>query len=321
MHLKKVPQYLFAALCSMAAWCASAEVKLPSAIRIITPLASGPPSDFATRIAAEEMGKILKIPVYVENKPGANGWVAMQELLRAKPDGSTLMLGGISPLSLNIAMTQHSKYDPLKDVTPIGGIYNGFQAYLVSAKLPVNSMDEFLAYAKQRPGGVSVGHYSALTEIQYAALAKLSSVKFLMTPYKSNATAMNDLMAGTIDASMTDIAGAVELAKGGKVKVLAHTLSERTPLAQGIAAIDESVKGASVPAWSGIIGPRGMSPELVQLLNTTINKALATSAVQQKFASTSLKEWVISPESYQQHIAQELVRWKKVAGENGLIKD
>lgn len=287
-------------------------------IRIIIPLSPGSPSDFATRIVATELGTELKRTIIIDNKPGANGVLAAQELMRAKPDGNTLMLGGISPMALNVAVIKNLPYDPKKDFTPIGGIYNAFQAYIVSNKLPVATFPEFVAYAKKNPGKVSVGHYSALSKIQFAALSRLAGVDLLAVPYKSTSTAYTDVMAGNVDASIVDVATAMTLVKGGKLKALAITLPERSTLAPGLPAAAEAVPGLAVPAWSGLVGPAGMPKELVTKLNAALNASLRHKDTTARLAEQAVQPWPTTPEQFAAHIDKEITRWVKVGQDAGI---
>jgi tripartite-type tricarboxylate transporter receptor subunit TctC len=285
------------------------------AIRIIIPLSPGTPSDFVTRIVATAMSEQLKRPIVIDNRPGANGVIATQELLRSKPDGNTLMLGGISPLALNVAVVKNLPYDPRRDITPIGGIYNAFQAYIVSNTLPVKTFPEFVAYAKKNPGKVTVGHYSALTKIQLAALSRLADVNLLLVPYKSTTTAVTDVIGGTIDASLIDVATAMTLAKGGKLKALAITLPERSALAPDLPPAADTVPGLAVPAWSGLVGPPGMQKDVVLKLNTALNASLRQKETISKMVEGAAEPWATTPEEFASHIDKEIVRWTKLAQE------
>jgi tripartite-type tricarboxylate transporter receptor subunit TctC len=288
------------------------------AIRIIVPLSPGTPSDSVTRVVATAMAEHLKRPIIVDNKPGANGLLAVQDLMRSKPDGNTLMLGGISPVALNPAVLKNLPYDPRRDFTPIGGMYNTFQGYMVSNALPVKDFPEFIAYAKARPGQVSVAQYSALTQLQFAALAKLADIKLLTVPYKITTTAYTDVMAGTVDATLGDIASAMSYAKGGKLKVLAINLPERNALAPGLPTAAETVPGLSVPVWSGLIGPAGMPQDVVVKLNAALNAVLGQNDVAAKIAGGASVVWPTTPEEFGKHIDKEITRWNKLAREAGI---
>jgi len=287
-------------------------------IRIIIPLSPGTPSDSVTRIVAAGMSEHLKRPIIIDNRPGANGLLAVQELMRSKPDGSTLMLGGISPVALNVAVVKNLPYDPRRDLTPIGGMYNAFQAYIASTTLPVKSFPELVAYAKSNPGKLSVGHYSALTKIQFAALSKFANVDLLMIPYKSTTNAYTDVMGGMVNVSIIDAATAMTLAKDGKLKALAITLPQRSPLAPGLPPASETIPGLAVPAWSGLVGPPAMPKDVVAKLNAALNASLNAKETISKMAEGAALPWPTTPEEFASHIDKEIVRWTKVAQDAGI---
>ncbi len=309
--------FLAAAALSLLAPMAMAQ-PADATIRIVIPLGPGTPSDFATRIVATALSEELKRPIVIENKPGANGLVAVQDVLKSKPDGTTLMLGGISPMALNVAVVKNLPYDPRKDFTHIGGIYNAFQGYVVNSSVPARTFAEFIAHARRNPGKVSVGHYSALTMIQFAAINKLADTNFLMVPYKSNTMASTDVMGGTIDATIFDIATALAMAKGGKVKVLAITLPERNAMAQDIPPAAESVPGVAFPAWSGLVGPAGMPRDVVNRLNAALNNVLKRRDVVAKLNESSVQVWSTTPAEFTTHVEKEVARWTKLASEAGI---
>ena len=287
-------------------------------LRIIIPLSPGTPSDFVTRIVATAMGEQLKRPIVVDNRPGANGVLAVQELMRAKPDGNTLMLAGISPMALNVAVLKNLPYDPRRSFTPVGGMYNAFQAYIVSNTLPVKTFPEFIAHAKKNPSKVSVGHYSALTKIQFAALAKMANITLLPIPYKSTTTAYTDVAAGTVDASICDVATAMSLVKGGKLKAVAITLPERSDFAPDIPPAADTVPGLAFPAWSGLVGPAGMPKDVVAKLNAALNASLRNKDTISKMAEQAAQTWATTPEEFASHVDKEIVRWTKLAQEAGI---
>jgi len=308
----------FLSAAALAAVAPAAFAQSDTPLRIVVPLGPGSPTDFVTRIVGQGMSEEMKRPVIIDNKPGANGFIAVQDLMRAKPDGNTLMLGGISPVALNVAVLKSLPYDPRKDFTYIGGIYKAFQGLLVSSNLPVNSFPEFIAHAKRNPGKVTVAHYTALTKIQFAAMSKLADVKFLEVPYKAQAPAATDVLGGTVDATICDISSAHQYAKGGKAKVLAHSLGERSPLSQGTPPASETIPGLAFPAWSGIIGPAGMPRDVVARLNTALNAALNRKDIVAKLADSAIQAWPTTPEELAAHADREIVRWVQLARDSGI---
>lgn len=297
---------------------ASAQPASDTPIRIVVPLGPGTPSDASTRIIAAGLGELLKRPVVVDNKPGANGLIAVQELLKSKPDGTTLMLGGVSPVAINMALMKNPGYDSRRDFTPIGGIYRAFQVYLVNASLPVNTLQELITYAKKNPEKITAAHYSALTKIQVMALNNVADINTLPVPYKTTSTTYTDLASGIINFSIADFATAMSLVSTVKIKPLAITLPERSPLAPNLPAATETLKGFAFPAWSGLIGPAGMSPDTVAKLNTALNTVLDKKEIIKQLSDGAVSPWATSSDAFGKYIDSEVSRWTQLAQSAGV---
>lgn len=284
-------------------------------LRIIVALGPGTPSDSMARAIAPKLSALLEQTVIVENKPGANGVIAMQELIRANPDGSTLLMGSISPLAINVALVKNLSYDPRRDITPVGGVYAANQVWVVRNGFPARTFAELVAYAKQNPGKVSAGHYSSLTQIQFAAVSKMAGMELLTVPYKSTTAAYTDLMGGTIDVSLMDMATAINSVKGGQVRALAVTTLKRNPLALEIPAVSETLPGSHFATWSALVGPPGMQREVVNRLNAAINQALKQKDFGNSLASNGVIAWGTTPEELKSNIESEVNTWSKLARE------
>lgn len=283
-------------------------------IRILVPLGPGTPSDSVTRLLAPSLSKILGQPVIVDNKPGANGLVAVQELMRAKPDGNTLLMGSVSPLAINMALVKNLPYDPRRDLTAIGGAYNAAQAWVVKSSSPLRSMSDLLASAKQQPGKISAAHYSALTQIQISAFNKMSNVELLMVPYKSTATAYTDTIAGTVDVTIMDIATAASQVKGGTIRVLGLSSAQKGhALLPGVTPIADSVTDFDFASWSAFVGPAGMPREAVARLNAALVQTLQQKDIETKLTETGLAPWSSTPEELTLRISSEVGRWTRLA--------
>jgi len=299
----------------LAATSAFAQSPGDRAIRILVPLGPGTPSDAMTRAIAPSLSAALGQPVIVENKPGANGIIAIQELMRAKPDGTTLLMGSVSPLAINMALFKKLPYDPRNDLTPIGGAYNANQVWVSRSTFPAKSMPELVAYAKQNPGKVSAAHYSSLTQIQLSAINSLAGTNLLMVPYKSTTTAYTDLLGGTVDLALMDMAGAMAQVKGGKVQAFAVTTLKRNPLAPDWAAVSETIPGYDFASWSALVGPSGMPRDVVERINAALVQSLKRKEIVQTMAEGGVIPWATTPEELKAHIDKEVPRWTKLARE------
>lgn len=298
---------------SIAASAAFAQIAGGKTIRIIVPLSTGTPSDANTRLIAPLLAGLLGQTVIVENKPGANNLIAVQDLMRSPADGTTLMMGSVSPLAMNVAMVKNLSYDPRRDFTPVASLYSANHAWVVNAALPVTSIPELIAYAKAHPGKVSAGESSALVQIQLAWFQKMAGVEFLVVPYKSTATNITDLLGGTVDLSLLDMATALVQQKGGKVRVLGVSTVKRNPLAPDWPAVSETLPGFDVASWSAVVGPPGMPRDVVNRINAAMAQVLKRADVIEQLKIGGTVPLVMTPDELKAHIDTETAKWVRVA--------
>jgi tripartite-type tricarboxylate transporter receptor subunit TctC len=300
-------------LLAFAVSSAMAQVPSDKTIRILVPLGPGTPSDAISRALAPSLSAILNQPVIVENKPGANGIIAVQELMRSKPDGTTLLMGSVSPLAINMALVKKLPYDPRTDLTPIGGTYNASQVWVSRPGFPARTMAELVSYAKQNPGKVSAAHYSSLTQIQMSAINSLAGINLLMVPYKATSSAYADVMGGTVDLTIMDLATAIAQVKGGKVHPLGVTPLKRSALAPDWAAVSEAIPAYDFVSWSALVGPASMPKDVVERINAALVQSLKRKEVVQTMTSGGVTPWVTTPEELKAKIDSEVPRWIKLA--------
>jgi tripartite-type tricarboxylate transporter receptor subunit TctC len=268
-----------------------------------------------TRIIAPSLSALLGQQVIVENKPGANGIIATQELMRSAPDGTTLMMSSVSALAINMALVKNLPYDSRRDFSPIAGAYSSNHVWMVKPNFPARNMAEFVAHLKKNPGKVSVGSSSALQQLQLAAFDKMAGTEMLVVPYKSTAGGFTDFLGGTLDLCLTDMGGAATWVKGGQARVLGVTTLKRNPLQPDWPAISETVPGFDFSSWTALVGPAGMSPELVNRLNAAMNQVLKQKDILDKFKDASTVPLVFTPNDLKTFINAETAKAIKVARE------
>lgn len=284
-------------------------------IRIIVPLSAATPTDSITRLIAPSLSALLGQPIIVENKPGANSLIAVQELMRATPDGTTLMMSSVSALAMNMALIKNLPYDSRRDFTPIAGAYSANHAWLVKTNFPARTIPEFIAHLKKNPGKVTVGHSSALQQLQLAAFDKMAGTEMLMVPYKSTATSFTDFLGGTLDLCLYDMATALAQIKGGQVRVLGVSTLKRNPLAPEWPAISETLPGFEFSSWSALVGPAGMPPDVVSRINAAMTQVLKQKEMIDKFSEGGTVPLVLTPNELKAFIASEVAKSIKVARE------
>jgi tripartite-type tricarboxylate transporter receptor subunit TctC len=261
------------------------------------------------------MSTVLGQPIVVDNKPGANGTIGVMEMVRAAPDGHTLLLGSQSPLATNVAMVKNLAYDPRKDFSPINGFGETMHVLMVRPGFPAKTMSEFIAYAKQRPGKVSVGSTTSSVQTQIATLNKLGGIDLLVVPYKGIPATITDVIGGSLDATLVDLANAMAQAKAGKLVPIAVTSIKRNPLVPDWPAVSETLPGFDFPSWVGLVGPAGMSKELVDKLNGAVAQALRHPDVAARLSTIGMTPMLMSAEQFKGVIAEETAKWIRLARE------
>jgi tripartite-type tricarboxylate transporter receptor subunit TctC len=285
-----------------------------STIRLVVPLPAGSANDYMARVIAPYLGSSLAQTVVVDNKPGANGVIGMQEMLRSAPDGNTVLHGSVSHLALNVAVVKNLPYDPRRDLMPIAGVSMTNHVFVVAASSPAHTFPDFIAYAKQHPG-LSVGYSTSLVQMQIAALSKSAGIELLPVPYKGTPEALTDLLGGRLDATFLDPGTALTQVKGGQVRALAVSSLKRNPLTPDWPAISETLPGFDFSSWTALVGPASMSRERVNAINAATNKALKQQTVVDKFAQGGLIPFIKTPDELKALIDAETARWIKLARE------
>jgi tripartite-type tricarboxylate transporter receptor subunit TctC len=284
-------------------------------VRIVVSLPPGSAIDFQARLVAPHLGAELGQVVVVENKPGGKDLVAMQDVTRAAPDGNTLYMGSQSPLAVNVALVKNLPYDPRRDLTPIAGLALTNHILVVKSSFPAKTFEEFIAYAKQRPGAVGIGHSTSLVQTQIATLNRLAGIELLPVAYKGTSQTVNDVIGATLDATLLDPGNAMAHIKGGNVRGLAVTSLKRNPFTPDLPAVSETLPGFDFSAWTAVVGPRGMTRERVERINTAMNSVLRQKNVVDKFAQASTLPYILTPDELKALIEAETAKWLKLTRE------
>src|SRR5687767_2222755 len=248
-------------------------------------VASGPGSgdDFATRVLAERLGVILNQQFIVENRPGAGGVIGQTAVLKSPPDGYTLLLAGGSMAGarfVNAAAT----YDVLRDFTQISLIETSPFALVASPALPAKNVKELIALARSQPGKLSYGTIGAGQIPWWAVFLfnHMAGVTAVDVVYKDTAGAMTDVIAGRLDYFVSPLVGAIGAKE--KLRILAVTGTTRSPLLPDVPTVAEAgLPGYDMPAWRSIMGPAGMPRDVVAILNRSIQQALASPELRERY--------------------------------------
>ena len=286
-------------------------------IRVVVPLPAGTAIDFVARLLLTAASKTLNQTIIVDNKPGANGLIGTMEVVRAAPDGFTLLCATNSHMAVNMALVKNLPYDPRKDLTPIAGGIEGGQVLVVNANSPIRTFADFIAYGKQNPGKLSVGYSTSVVQLEFATLGKMVGMELLPVPYKGAPAAVNDVIGGVIDATM-DVPGlAIPHIKAGKLRALA-VAAKRIPLMPDTPAISETLPGFDFPTWNGFLGPAGMPRELVLKLNAAIVQAQRQPEIALQLRNAGTPPFIIEPDNLKTYIEAEITKYVRLAREAGI---
>jgi tripartite-type tricarboxylate transporter receptor subunit TctC len=287
----------------------------------IVPFTPGGSTDVIGRTVAQSLATTLGQPVVVENKPGAAGAVGAGAVARAKPDGYTLLGGTISTHAINASLYKDLPYNPIKDFEPITLVGYVPNALFVSPQLGVSTVAELIALLKKDPSKRTFASSGAGTSTHLAGelFAALIGVELTHVPYKGSPQALQDVVGGQVPITFDQLTAGLQLAKAGKLKLIAVTTPKRTPLSPSTPTMIESgVKGFELVSWQAIYAPKGTPQPIVQRLNAEIVKALKTPDIRDKLSAQMGMEVVgSSPQDLTALMQREIPRWAELVKKSG----
>jgi tripartite-type tricarboxylate transporter receptor subunit TctC len=282
-------------------------------VRIIVGFPPGGPSDILARLIGPRLSERLGQPFIVENRPGASGNIATEAVIRAPADGTTLLLV-VPGNAIADLLTDKLSFKFLRDTTPVAGISNGPLIMEVNPALPIQTVPEFIAYAKARPGQINFVSPGQGSTIQLCGeLFKImAGVDMVHVPYRGNAPALTDLIAGQVQLMFADALSSLAHVKSGKVRALAVTTVARSEILPDVPTVGEFLPGFEAGNWFGVVAPKHTPPEIVDKLNQEINVALAEPEVKARLAELGAAVLPGSPADFGTFMASEAARWSKV---------
>ena len=288
-------------------------------ITMVVPFGPGSGTDQMARLYAKALGDQVKVPIVVENKGGANGFIAAQYVAKAAPDGYTLMMTTNTTHAANEHLFKKIPYDPVKDFAPIGLLATGQMLLLVKPDSPYKSVADLLAAARKTPGKLDFGSGSSSSQVAGFALQQMAHLDMLNVPYKSNPQAITDLIGGRFTFMFSDTPTALPQVQGGKLRALATSGSHRVAALPDLPTVAEAgVKGYDVSYWFAAYAPAGTPPAIVAKLNQMFNKASATDEVKAYMKQTSGTLTSSTPEGLAKFQATESKKWGEVIRAAGI---
>ena len=287
-------------------------------VRFIVPFVAGGSTDVAARLIADRMGELLGQPVVVENRGGSGGNIGGEMVARAVPDGHTLLMGVTGLLATNPHIYRNMGFDPARDLAPVSMAYTSDMVIVVPNGLPVSTLRGFVAHARARPGALSFGSsgHGASTHTASELLRLAAGIEMVHVPYRGSGAAMNDLVAGTIQMMLTQIAGTVGAIRDGQVRALAVTGPRRHPLLPEVPTVaEEGWPEAAATSWGCVMAPAGTPAPAIAALNAAVVAAVATPAVAQRMAAAGVDGETSTPEALGAFVAAERAKWGRVVRE------
>lgn len=285
-------------------------------ITLVVPFPPGGSVDAAARSFADAFSKTVGTDVVLDNRPGAGGITGADSVRRAKPDGYTLLWASTSTLGIVPVVSATPPYDPLADFQPISRLVVGPLVFVVNAEVPVNSLEELITYAKENPGKLNFGSPGAgsIVHLGLEYFKERAGIDIVHVPYQGNGPALADLAAGVIHILLSNVGGAMSLAEGGKVKLLAVTTPERTPLMPDLPTASEAgLEDFVIREWSGLVGPAGMPDDVVAKLSSAFAEAQKNEALQNALSQVGFVSLAESPEEFTAAIKETNDLWRDVA--------
>jgi tripartite-type tricarboxylate transporter receptor subunit TctC len=291
-------------------------------VTIVAPYAAGGGADLIARLMAQKLGERLSQSFVVENRLGAGGVIAASSVAKATPDGYTLLVAASTQLAIQVTLHKQLPYDPATDFIPVALVASVPFVLIVNPSLPVHSVSELIALAKQKPGQLTFGSSGVggpphlFTEL----LKTMTGIEMTHIPYKGTAQAMTDVIAGHVPIIFSDLAPAIPQLKAGKLRALGISSAVRFAGMPEIPPLAEAgVPGFDAVSWLALVSPAATPREIVDKLHATVKQIMAEPEVQQRFVDLgNIPLASPPPAELRAYVKSEIVRWGKVVTQAGL---
>lgn len=292
------------------------------AVTITVPYSPGGTTDYVARMLAKQMSDVSKQSFVVENKPGASGTIATAAVMRAKPDGYSLLMNDTTYAMLP-AVFKKLSWDPVKDIAPVSNVASTPVILIVPANSPFNSLAELVDAARKKPESLTFGSggKGSSTHLAGEVFQHQANIKLLHVPYKGAGEALLALVGGTVDVEISATPTAIPQINSGKVKALAISSPERLPQLPDVPTFAQAgLPDYQVQNWFGLVARAGTPPEIISKLNHLVKEAVADPSIRSSFEKLGAQAVGNSAEQFSQQIASEIDSWGRTAERAGLEK-
>jgi tripartite-type tricarboxylate transporter receptor subunit TctC len=310
-----------AGFCALAALpkIAGAQSYPSRPVRVVVGQAAGSGSDVLGRLIAQRLSERLGQPFVVENRPGAGGNIGAEAVVRAPPDGYTLLLI-TSTNSINTAFYENLGFNFVRDIAPVGSVTLTPYALVVNPSFSAGTVPAFIEYAKAHPGKINMasGGNGSVSHASCELFKMMTGVNVVHVPYRGSTPAHMDLIAGQVQAMFDAMTSSIEHIKSGKMRVLGVTSAIRSELLPDVPTIGDFVPGYEVNAWLGFGAPANTPADIIKMLNKEINAALADARIKSRLVELGGAVLATSPAQFAKLVVDDADKWRKVVTFAGL---
>ncbi|MDM0025511.1 tripartite tricarboxylate transporter substrate binding protein [Variovorax saccharolyticus] len=314
---------LLGGLAALATPFARAQGSADTPVRLVVPFTPGTGIDLIARQIAPALSERLKRPFFVENRPGASGNIGTQEVVRATPDGSTLLVS-VNTLVMNMALYPRLGFNPVSDLAPVSQTSWGQLLLVANPGTKIDSLQGLIARAKAKPGALNYGSPGAGTPHHLAMelLKNRAAVSLTHISYRGTAPAVTDLLGGQIDVMFLPIHVALQHVKAGKLTALAISSDKPSPLLPEVPPLSILKLGnMNVDMWYGVLAPAGTPRPYIERLNKELREILAQPAIAKAFETQGMTPAHSTPEAFQQMLAADAKRWADLIKAQGITAE
>jgi tripartite-type tricarboxylate transporter receptor subunit TctC len=311
------------ALCVVSTGALAQAARYPSRpVRIVVGIAPGGGLDITARLVAAKMQDAWGQSVVVENKPGASAILAGEYVAKSPADGYTLLVNGTAGMTVNPAVYSKLPYDPVKDFSPVSNLTIFPMILVVHPSVPARNLQEFIAYAKANPGKLNYSAGTSFFQLASEMFKQMSATSINYIPYKGSAPAVNAVLTGEVQMTISDSAPITPLLKGGRVRGLGITTGKRVDSMPDLPTIGEAgVPGYEMVGWIGMFAPAGTPREVIGILNGEVTRILKLPDVREKLSALSLEASGTTPEQFAKIVRDDIARYSPVVKAANMRED
>jgi tripartite-type tricarboxylate transporter receptor subunit TctC len=302
-------------LCSLA----NAQTWPVKPVRIVLQFPPGGSTDVVARILAQSMTTALGQPVVVENKPGADGAIAAEYVMRSDPDGYTFFLASNTPMMQVPLLRKKPPYDPVKNFTPISMVGRYVYVLVANPNVPAKNAKELLEFARKNPGKLNYGSYSGVTQLMHTKLTKEAKIDTNLIPYKGEGPTINDMLGGHVQFTFATPTSTLSHISAEKLRAMAVLLPKRSALLPDVpTAAEAGIPTLEAGTWAALFGPANMPAELATKMSEAINAAMARPDVRDRIAKQGFDLGGSTPKQLGSFVQEQLKAWAQAFADAGL---